>query len=222
MRQPCFLKIWRDCAADTAWYEFSDGSIYEYTDPGSAALAYTISQSDPHGTDYNVTARIPPPGPGYTKLGAEPSAELIYSYPPYDNTDPGPCPLCAGHNTDITALTWTGSINSGGSFTISGSGKVFDFTGTSTAGPIFIATSSDWCVETATVVTVTLENSLSGEHADWTVTNSNGDFVVTVALFPGQNFVHNVTWQPGDGEFEVTVQSTVPGTVAGTFIISGI
>jgi hypothetical protein len=131
-RRPCFQKIWRDLAADEAWFQFTDQSIYHYTPAGSAANACDCATTDPHGTTFNHTTRIPKGSPGYTKVLSVPgTATLVYEYPPYDNPA-GPCQPCYGHNTDIAALSWTNYLQVGGSasFTASGADITVNYTGT--------------------------------------------------------------------------------------------
>lgn len=88
-RPPCFRNIWRDPTNDLAWFEFWDGSIYEYTPSGSASDACDCATFDPHGTTFDTFVRIARGGSGYTKVSSVPgTATLVYSYPPYDNVSP--------------------------------------------------------------------------------------------------------------------------------------
>lgn len=215
MRQPCFLNIWRDCDADTGFYQFSDGSIYQYGRAGDAANARSAMINDPHGTWFNFNDRIATGGSGYTKIATVPSsAQQIYAYPPYDQADPGPCP-CAGQNTDPTALTWTGSNSGGGTVTVTGSGENASFSATSVTFPLVQFNSSNWCKNTPTVISITVKNTSSVNGVTIVVTNSQGDFNYSVTLNAGQSDTRNVTWGAHGAQFQTSWQHGSAAALAG-------
>lgn len=216
MRQPCFLKIWRDCAANLGYYQFSDGSIYQYSNAAAAAAARLAMINDPHGTEFNHDIRIANGQPGYTKLSSAPSAELIYTYPPYDSDDPGPCLICAGFNTDATALTWGASENEGGTVTVSGSGQSVSFVATFVADPLVQMNSLDWCVEVSTNITITVTNTSGLNGISVTVTNSAGDFNYTVVLNSLEADTRTVAWGPGVRFFQASWQRSFAGAMTGS------
>jgi hypothetical protein len=91
-RPPCFLQLWRDCTNLDAYLVFANGDIYHYDTPSDeTAVALTVAVT--HGLAFNQGLRrsFSVPG-GYEFVGSIPgTANLIYQFPPYPGTDPGPC-----------------------------------------------------------------------------------------------------------------------------------
>ena len=165
-RPPCFQQIWRDVTADEAWWGFTDGTIYHYTNPGSAAQACEVAYSDPHGTIFNHTARIPHGGTGYAKVSSVPgTAQLIYSNPPYDNSPPL-CGPCDGVNTDWANVNW--NIDDGGPppGPLVGTGMTFTVSEPFTPFPLFSVYATPRCFNQDTTLTVVVENLNALEPID--------------------------------------------------------
>jgi hypothetical protein len=92
-RPPCFTGIWRDCVHDKGFFEFADGSLYEY--PGGAAVATTCANRILRGVTYNMPGnRRPPLGfRAYAKIGGLPDdvEQLFPGEPPDGEKDFPPC-----------------------------------------------------------------------------------------------------------------------------------
>ena len=102
-RPPCFVSLWRDCTNMDGYLLFSDGSLYHYDAPAMDVVV-ALTKALIHGQSFNFFYRrsLTVLG-GYEKFtGIIPgTAMLIYHYPPYPGTDPGPC------STGLfDALTW--------------------------------------------------------------------------------------------------------------------
>jgi hypothetical protein len=93
-RPPCFLALYRDCTNTDAYLQFADGQIWHYDSP-SDEVVVALTTAVTHGASFNFSFRrsLTLPG-GYEKFtGSIPgTASLIYQYPPYPGSDPGPCP----------------------------------------------------------------------------------------------------------------------------------
>ena len=108
-RAVCFVDIYRDCTNDDCYLQFSDGSLYHYIAPASA-IAQSITVARWHGVTFNeLFRRSLTVGGGYERLsgGLPSTAALIYSFPPYAGTDPGPCLACVAGFTMVASANIT-------------------------------------------------------------------------------------------------------------------
>jgi hypothetical protein len=98
-RPPCFAAIYRDCTDDSAYLVFANGVTYRY-DPSAGDVSVDITTATTHGRYFDFFARRQPGDAGYERWtgGIPGTAELIYSFPPYPGTDPGPCALGINFN----------------------------------------------------------------------------------------------------------------------------
>jgi len=98
-RPPCFAELWRDCTNLDCYLVFANGQIYHYDTPSDqVAVALTVAVK--HGLSFNSGFRrsFSIPG-GYEVVSSIPvTADLIYSFPPYPGTDPGPCTASLNFN----------------------------------------------------------------------------------------------------------------------------
>lgn len=86
----CVQELGRSCSLDQGFIKFLDGSQYAY-DPGSKADIENLCDSFIRGRQFNFSVRRAVSG--FQRSPVLPGDyEVIYTYPPYPGTAPGPCP----------------------------------------------------------------------------------------------------------------------------------
>lgn len=156
-RRLCFSKIYRDCAADMAWFVFEQGQVYEYFNTGAAEQARQIANALIHGSYFNLAVRLPPGGLFLAGAIVPGSAELIYSYPPYTNAQVDVCNICSGKVRNAQDIVWGVTTASNQTVTINHQGDSLDVTFEWLLNPVStgVVQPASFCILTPYALTVT-------------------------------------------------------------------
>lgn len=211
IRPPCFTGIWRDCASNYGYFEFSDGSRYEY--PEGADVATTCANHLLRGVTYNLPFNRRP------LLGFRPYArieeipddavQLFPGTPPEGRDDFPPC-----------ADTFDWSQFNGQDDHESGDGFAIDVTTVATAHHVVVTGSANTTDGSLPVITAADVIDHVSVNIHWkfsgTLVGDNAYLQVSMGTAPfSGDIIEAAPFEPyifsGPGPFEIEGDSPLLG-----------